>query len=488
MMFSVLAAALPVLVGLIVVRLIAPRLTGRLFVVSLSVPVGYGVVSCLAFVWLLVVGSVSRGVPATEVAFVIGGAILIIRRGHQFLPPSAKRHMLDKPKLALYAERMLWVAFVVVLLLVCISYVVNVRMAPHGSFDAWESWNMKARLLFLSGRDWKHNFKAVTDIVPDYPLSLPLSIASIWATTRNDSTLVPVLVAGFYLASTVGILLAALTVLRSPGQGLIACILLLGTPFYVHLAYAEYADVPLACLMLATIALLAFYETSSRTGDILALAGLAAGLSCWMKDEGVVFCICILVSFIAFKGLLEGRATFLYTLSRLTSGAMIPWLMLVMFRAKLAGSNWFLAKQDSSIVIHKLLSADIYRAVLHSLMFHVLEDFGNWQFNILLIVAVCGLLAGIRPNGTTRAFLGAWSITVTAMLCFYVFILVASPYSEAPPPFDINWFALVTIQRLFMQLWPTFIFGCLMIVRTPEEILRGSLDATLTEPGAVAVG
>jgi hypothetical protein len=470
MILTLLSISPPLLLGLVIVRLLIPDSRDPLLLFSLAVGLGFGLSSCLVFVWLLTVGSDSRGITAVEVLAVIVGTLLIVRRQstrahlEQIVPAPRSTYLI-------YMERALLLALIVLLVIVAARYVLSLYAAPHGYFDAWESWNMKARVVFLSGKSWREAFKSITDIVPDYPLSLPLSIAGIWATMGNDSTLVPQIVAAFYLLATVALLLSGLSKLRSRSQGLIACILLLGTPFFVHLSYAQYADIPLGFLMLATVVHLALYDSRPDDRGLLVLAGLTAGLSCWMKNEGLLFTFFLITCYFFFTWREEGRSEAIARFLRLGGGAIVPCLVLLSFRIGLAGSNAFLAQQGAHSIAHKLRAPHLYLAVLKAVRPHVLDNFGDWRLDILLVLAVYAILVGVQFKPRHQAGAKSAVTIVVIMLGFYFLTFVASPFSEAPPPFGLNWFVLVTIQRLLMQIWPCLIFAFFMFGRTPDQAI-----------------
>lgn len=481
MILTLLSISLPVLLGLVIVRLLIPDSRDPLLLFSVAVGVGFGLSSCLVFVWLLTIGSDSRGITAVEVLAVIFGTLLIVRgRGARAHPSRIVPDL--RPRHIVYIERALLLALIALLVIVAARYVLSLYAAPHGYFDAWESWNMKARVVFLSGKSWREAFKSITDIVPDYPLSLPLSIAGIWATMGNDSTLVPQIVAGLYLLAAVALLLSGLSELRSRSQGLIGCILLLGTPFFVHLSYAQYADIPLGFLMLATVVLLALYDSKPDTRGLLVLAGLTAGLSCWMKNEGLFFSFFLMTCYLLFTWRQECRSEAIVRLLGFASGALVPCLVLLWFRIEIAGSNGFLAQQGAHSIAHKLRSPHLYAAVLKAVRPHILDNFGDWRLDILLVLAVYAILVGVKFKPPLRAGAKSCVAVVVIMLGFYFLTFVASPFSEAPPPFDLKWFVLVTVQRLLMQIWPCFIFAFFMYVRTPDQAIA-TFRARDTQPG-----
>ena len=75
--------------------------------------------------------------------------------------------------------------------------------------------------------------------------------------------------------TAVGLLATGVCRLRSHSQGLLAGMVLLGTKAFVTLGAAQYADVPLAFFILATVLLLGLDDASEHSSrGLLLLAGL----------------------------------------------------------------------------------------------------------------------------------------------------------------------------------------------------------------------
>src|SRR6185369_6974808 len=101
-----------------------------------------------------------------------------------------------------------------------------------------------------------------------------------WQLAGNDSTAIPALLAFLFAFSLVGLVAACLSLLRSVSQGLLAALLLLGTPFLIRHAASQYADIPLAFFLLAAVVLFCIKDALGEDGHgLTALAGLATGFA-----------------------------------------------------------------------------------------------------------------------------------------------------------------------------------------------------------------
>src|SRR6185295_10552637 len=116
---------------------------------------------------------------------------------------------------------------------------------PHGEWDAWAVYNMKARFLFRAGEFWRDLYaEPLYWTGTDYPLLIPTTIAGIWTLMGRESVAVPVLVAMLFTLGTAGVATSALSTLRSRCQGLLAGLILLCTPFSISHGANQYSDIP----------------------------------------------------------------------------------------------------------------------------------------------------------------------------------------------------------------------------------------------------
>jgi hypothetical protein len=478
-----LAALLPVALGHTLVLLLYPRRSSWLLTSALGVGVGYGVSSWLVFLCLLIIGRPTNAILFLEIALA-GAAALLAYKRCGFSERTVAGPTLPQIRIL---SRSIWAAFIVVLAAAVATFIIWTLIAPYGSFDAWESWNKKAMFISLAGQNWRQLFTSVTDIVPDYPLFLPLAIAGILINAGRDSVVVPAVVALLFLLGGVGLIVSVLSQTRSRTQSLLAAMVLLGTPFFVHLSYAQYADIPLAYLFLATEALLFLHDSRNRPagpdrpqnencagfqyshGELLTLAGLTAGLSAWMKNEGLVFLLAVTASYFGYSLFTRGRRVTLRPLLRFAAGSAVPLLFTLYFKIRFAGTNAILQREGWRTIAHKLLTPWRYKIVFSGFYYHM-AHFGVWPESILLLLAAYAVLVGLKKiSGRAGPSLFSCTFVLVVMLAVYFLIFVASPFDT--PPFDIPWYILVTLDRLLMQLWPTFLLLYFWCLRTPEEVL-----------------
>jgi hypothetical protein len=333
---------------------------------------------------------------------------------------------------------------------------VRVFTTPHGDWDAWASWNMKARMIYLGGDHWRDVFSGLLpDAVPEYPLLLPLSVANLWLTVDSSAAIAPALLVAAFACATVLTLASGLSLLRSKSQGLLAGTVLAATPFFVIHGSSQYADVPLACFFLSTIVLLALYgrEPDSR---LLLLAGLTAGFAAWTKNEGLVFLVAVAASRLIFG---RRRRALLWYLA----GAAPPIIMVVYLKWFLASaSNQMLAGQGLHSTLDRLADISRYR-IIASAFVGQFAQLGDWPISILLLLLLYAVVQGFRDKAERGPGFRPLSAILILMLAAYLgFYLVT--------PFDLQFHLQVSLNRLMIQLWPSALFVYFLAVRRPEEM------------------
>src|SRR5579871_5924244 len=72
----------------------------------------------------------------------------------------------------------------------------NLWRHPHGDWDAWAIWNLRARFFYRGGEQWTAAFSPLLSWShPDYPLLIPGAVARGWTYAGRETMLVPWLIA-----------------------------------------------------------------------------------------------------------------------------------------------------------------------------------------------------------------------------------------------------------------------------------------------------
>src|SRR5262249_41622533 len=145
---------------------------------------------------------------------------------------------------------------------------------PHGNWDAWSHWNLRARFVFFGGEKWANALHPDYWNPLNYPLLIPMVVAAGWGFVGVESHWVPGIVAMFFTLETIVLLTSGLSRLRSKSQGMLGGILLMGTPYFLTHGISQYSDIPLAFFFLASFVVAAFYDREREASSkFLVLAG-----------------------------------------------------------------------------------------------------------------------------------------------------------------------------------------------------------------------
>jgi hypothetical protein len=352
--------------------------------------------------------------------------------------------------------RFVFVAFGLALLASLYSGVLRALARPYGSgWDSFAIWNLHARFLYRGGIYWRDGFSPLIPWShPDYPLLLPAAIAHFWTVMGRETVAVPAVIGLIFTFSTAALLFSALDILLGRTPALLGAMCLLSTPFFIDLGTWQYADVPLSFFMLATFVLLHLHDASAEQGvesrSSLALAGLAAGFAAWTKNEGVLFLVAVLLArmWLTSRRSSPGRSPISQIAPMLLAVAPLFALIAFFKRAIAPPGDLF---SDPATMLHKLGDASRYWAVLKWYGREFLR-FGEWWLVPLPIVLLV-LYFLMRRNLETRE-----KETVRASALALILTLVGYFFIYLITPRDIYWHLRFSLNRLFVQLWPSGIF------------------------------
>ena len=352
-----------------------------------------------------------------------------------------------------------------------ISWAVAFLKEPHGRWDAWLIWNMHARFLYRGGDHWRDAFASGLDWSHwDYPLLLPLSIARGWVYAGGETTHLPAVMAFLFTFLLLGLLLTALSLLRGAIPGCLGALLLLGTPFFIYMGTSQFADIPLALFILTTLIML-FLQAGSpehRPGALI-LAGIAAGLCAWTKNEGLLFFVIVAGSLFCTTAYFQGGASSLKRTAWFLAGALPILLIVLYFKIALAPTNDLMAGFSLSALLEKLLDPSRYGQIVRAFFItgisftqRVYDMRTGMQLQLgpvsILLPAVYLLITGIRIAPREKVGLVQTASVLLLMTVGYFFVYVVTPR-------DLHYHLMTSLNRLFLQLWPGVLFVVFMIAR-----------------------
>jgi 4-amino-4-deoxy-L-arabinose transferase-like glycosyltransferase len=338
---------------------------------------------------------------------------------------------------------------------------------PHGGYDGWEIWNMHARFMFRGGGHWSdylsENFHYSH---PDYPLLISASIARGWQYIGHDTVIIPILLSMFFTFATVGLIFSSIAVLRSKSQGLLAGLILLATPFFVTNGATQYADIPLGFFFLATVVLFTLQERLSVDNyGLLTLAGLMTGFAAWTKNEGLLFIVAVMVAHFAVTIHFKGWIVYFRQAQSFLTGLFPVLAIVIYFKMMFAPQNDWLSAQRLYSTIERFTDSSRYIQVLKAFARGVFH-FGDWHplVNIPFLLCFYALILGIHVESNERSSIFNAVLVFVLMLGGYFSIYITTPH-------PLLWHLSTSLDRLFLQLWPTFVFSYFLVVRTVEKAL-----------------
>ena len=342
---------------------------------------------------------------------------------------------------------------------------------PNGEgWDAFAIWNLHARLLFRGGAGWREGFSALIPWShPDYPLLLPAAIAHFWSDLGHETYVVPAIIGLVFTISTAGVLFSALMLLRGRNVAMLGGLALLATPSFIEQGTSQYADIPLSFFILATVVMLCQHDASlalsAPWAGWIALAGLAAGFAAWTKNEGLLFLCSLLFARFLMSAGGKGTGQAGETLAQPTSFTLLllsalPILLIILWFKR------FIAPPGDLFVyaattFHKFSDLARYRAIAKWFGKQFFR-FGHWLWvpGSLLVagIFVAWRIWGPQHRGDVvatgpRTGFRVCVVALTITLCGYFVIYVITPY-------DVYWHLRFSLNRLFLQLWPSAIFLC----------------------------
>lgn len=446
----------PLLLGLALAALLAPPARGapaRLLALALALPLGLGAASLLRFAWLLGPGPEASGFVALELALaasLAGAAGWLWRPGAALAPPASTPG----------APPWVWGLTAAVALAALAGLVAFALTHPFGRWDAWMIWNLRARFLVRAGDDWR---VALSPFLPwshpDYPLGLPLVVETLWRALGREAIAAPIGVAIGYTLATAGVLGAAAAVVRGAWAAPPAVALLLGAGELLKQGASQYADVPLGCLFLSGVVALALHARAAASpGEEgrrwLVVAGAAAGLAAWTKNEGLLFAAALPAGHLV-AGRRRGARALARELAWLALGALPAAAALLWFKTHLAPPNDLVAGQGLHATLGRAVDPARWGTILGFLARHALKLpvylLAGW-------LALTGLAPGARRDPALQAALVVLALLGLGYLAVYLVT-----------PLPLEWHLDSSLSRLLVQLWPCAVWAGVLAARSPGD-------------------
>ena len=461
---ALISFAIPALSGFFLVDALfkkqAEDFFWALFKICLAVGAGFGMSSALFFIWLAALGSSG----AKFVSFAVLELVFLI------ILWAAWRPVMKNTSRPLSTGREQRAKFDIISLVFCgililsITDIVILSVAnPHGCWDSWAIWNLRARFIFRAGQYWTDAFSThLSWSNTDYPLLVPLFVARCWKYISYESVVMPILTASFFFMAIIGVIIASLSMLYGKQRASLAGLVLLGTPFFIIHSASQYADIPLAFYILTTLVLLCMYDRNQKNTGLLFLAGLLSGFAAWTKNEGALFLAgAVIGQFFAIVPK-NGWKPFLARMAIFFKGALPMLLILAYYKLRLAPRGYlFAADRPVSAIVEGIVNPHRWLLIAGEFC-KAGVSFGRWPILFLPVLILSLIFFGIRINPEDKSNVIGSATSLAVMLFGYYFISLITPY-------DLTWQLSVTLNRLFLQIWPSVIFVFFQLTALPEK-------------------
>ena len=465
------AFCVPALLGFLTLAALLQDVPVRhkgLFLLSASLPTGFGICSLALFASLLLnplhAKALSIAISLVLIFFLLFRLNPFYSKGlkpvARALLPEGNPHSLNPA--SLFKGILAFAGFILFLYTVFTIvqfYFLSVSTNVLGGWDARYFWALKAKFMFRSPPDWQLMFShKLPWSNQDYPLLWPGTLAwgwhwlgqetPIWGPFASIAFYVPCsLLLVWYLAEhhslTVGWL-----------AGSFALVLLPPLFWAVH----QYADVPLtffitACgLMLVT----ALHMKSPR---LFMVSGLMGGLAAWTKNEGILFIIWIylLLGTILIRHHGKNLSASLKTLKMFALGTCVPLLAVAILKylSRNAGS-------PTQSLQHPLgfLSSGVDRSLMILKAFYVhASPWGAWK-GLWEFFVLAAFFTGLKRQKKGYEEL-LFIIVLLVNAGYFAILLITSP--------DLPWQIRTALDRLIIHssiLAAAFVFEILTFNRS----------------------
>jgi hypothetical protein len=229
---------------------------------------------------------------------------------------------------------------------------------------------------------------------------------------------------------------------------------------------------------------------TERRHPILIIAGVAAGLMAWTKNEGLmILCVVILIRFFIVAVGEDGWKGAVKQILWVAAGLVPVLLAVAVFKMHLAPSTDLFIDQNIQKIWARLTDLQRYKAILYAYVQTGLtftqgipDIRTGFRLNLgiagIVLLAVYLFLSVISAERKDKGnILCVLIFTLITLWSYFVVYLIT--------PHDLDWHLMTSLNRLLLQLWPTIIFIAFIAARPPEMIFP-SEEHRRRETGAVS--
>jgi hypothetical protein len=234
---------------------------------------------------------------------------------------------------------------------------------------------------------------------------------------------------------------------------MLAALALLATYYFVQTGISQYADVPLAFFVLATLACFVLLDRFPRqTLSLAFLAGLCAGCAIWTKNEGLLFVTVLGVARVTQALLTRGNP-----IGRELAGfalGITPMLCVVAyFKISLAPPNDIVFANMLESSLQKLVTAERHQITSWLFSKHII----TFSAAMPVVLVAYLFVTGREHRFPSREVLVAPALVFVLMLIGLYFVFILTPK-------DLEWHFRAACDRLILQLWPAVLMVFFLFV------------------------
>ncbi len=438
---------------------------GRALAACVSFGIGTGITSCIYFWWLA-----SGAYRAGFALYVILEALVLLAffaAARRTASPAREPEGGTAAKASGAFGSVVAVSFVIAAAATVISFVIFASKMPHGEWDAYSIWNQHARFMSRQPELWTRMFdEALRWSHPDYPLMLPATVARCWMYAGAEYPFAAQCVAFLFMAALTATAAFAVSFLKGKMQGILCGLAILSANYLVQYNSFQYADIPLAYLIVASVSMYLVYCEAGNDMRLLTAAGLLAAIAAWTKNEGIAFfAVSAIALFIAesWRGRLKRAAV---TLAWFLCGSLPVIFTLVYFKAHFAPQNDIIAFAGSAVagqdggIVGRLLDPDRYAVITGSFIHY--SYFGGFIGKAGIFIYL--LVAGVAVSKGQAKGIAFISAVLAGMAGVYFLIYLLSPQ-------ELGWYVFHSLNRLLVQVFPAFMVVFFIVARSADEIL-----------------
>ena len=322
---------------------------------------------------------------------------------------------------------------IIVLGLITLGMVIFASLYPYGGWDAWGSWNFKARFLFLGGNEWTRMFDPILwrhQIL--YPFLLPLINVWFWSFGQTPTWVVPMAMTRLIPVLTAGLLYSTLKDMSKKWYVALVPLWIFTNMFTIQLSASQYSDPRLSLFLLTAIVLFLLFQKTRESG-YLALMGLTLGMMSFSKVVGAALCILTLAAALL---LIRSRAALALVATTLL--AAMPLIIFLLFYSPKNGHIFTngLTSPDNPSSFDRLATIISYYG----------KEFISMKWTGLWIALAAGLV--LSGKKCLRRELWIFPIVLGAYLVVFTGMYFINTF------YAITWWLDTSLNRIIFTLIP----------------------------------